>query len=162
MRTPVPKCRERKRNLLGTGIEGTRFTMMGKEQAVAGQRGKSIRHDLKTYRQYSETISERGQIHGRPCCSASCRLYCHTSACLADPFAGALPVVGTWQLRRGLFCSSSVSRASIFRQATYLLKDQVQPSSRALRKPRDVEVQRGTSRGFLSSRPGRSCLLILT
>lgn len=34
MRTPVPKWREMKRNWWGTGIEGKRLTMIGKEQAV--------------------------------------------------------------------------------------------------------------------------------
>lgn len=37
MRTPVPKCLERNRNLDGTGMPGKRLTTMGKEHAVFSQ-----------------------------------------------------------------------------------------------------------------------------
>jgi hypothetical protein len=38
MSTPVPKCRERKRNWCGTGKRGKRFAAMGKAHAGLGQR----------------------------------------------------------------------------------------------------------------------------
>jgi hypothetical protein len=42
MRTPVPKCLDMKRNWWGTGIEGRRLTMIGKEQAVISQRWAQV------------------------------------------------------------------------------------------------------------------------
>lgn len=72
IKTPVPKCLERKRNWWGTGNRGKRLATMGKEQAVRVQCAVPLPlvHGQNTYRPYSQRVSAPVQRHGGACCSS--------------------------------------------------------------------------------------------
>lgn len=72
MSTPVPKCRDRKRNWWGTGTPGKRLTMTGNEHASAAQISTHVQPAVEetcTYPRCSAQVSGPERRHAAVCYS---------------------------------------------------------------------------------------------